>query len=475
MQHILYSLRFRLTVLNLAVFGFIQIAGLLGIMAIREREIRREFDGWLHADAVRMLEEVLAHYDLTASAQPPELNPFHLKGCYFQLRLADGTTLEKSSNLADGNLPFEEGARKAGQADQPAIETLQDESFAPTAGLTGRVRLLTISGQAADGRKVYLQIGARLDRVNQAVGTLRRMLLLLFPATLLPIGIGSWVMASRSLRPIADITAAVQQLSVERLGERVGLPTRPSDLTQMVRSLNQMLDRIEKGFRTQQRFAAEVSHELKTPISILLGEAQVLSRQRRTTEEYDRFVASVQSEMRALARTIESLVLLARANAGFPVPFTNVPLNHVIVESIRRCQPLASHREVTIVPRLLLPEGTEPEPMVHGDEELLCSMLTNITLNAVQHSPPNADVHIALSTAGTEVAITVRDAGPGIPPDQADRLFEPFATARPKGSGLGMSIVRSVVALHGGTISLGNRLGGGCGCEVVVRFLLATS
>lgn len=479
LRHLFHSLKFRLAALNLLVFGLIQGASFSFIYELRSNDARMTFDQWLTADAQRMCEEVIAHsggWDpLPELGDKPELSPFHLKGCYFQLRSPDGATLVKSSNLASREIPFGPHERSASAA--PVLETVHSETLAPTPGLSGDIRVLTIYSPRGPNGPFYLQIAARLDRVTEAIAGLRTLLLLLFPVSLTAVGLGSWFLANRSLSPIQKITAAARKLTIDRLGQRLGLNVPTGDLSVLVASLNEMLERIEEGVRSQERFASDVSHELKTPISVLLGEAQVLSRKNRSLQEYQEFLSSVETEMHHLAKTVDSLLLLARANAGYPIPTVALPLNDILAESARRCQPIAERANVALLPRLMLPSDDEPELLVRGDEELLCAMLSNLLLNAIRHSPAGETVNVELSQECGEAVITVRDHGPGIPPGLLGRLFRPLASETReqglvRGTGLGLLIVRSVVQLSGGSISARNLPEGGC--EFLVRLPLAS-
>lgn len=476
--NVLHTVRFRLTVLNLVVFGVITAVAFVAITALRERQLRDDFDQWLSADATRMVEQIVAQSGskpLIAPAEgKPQINPFHFRGYYFQLRLVDGVTLVKSANLQAADLPLSAAARAASASREPVLEVIEGDLLRRLPRAQGPVRLLTLYSPEPAGSPFYLQVGARLDRMEGNIRGLRWLMAFLFPITLVPVAAGSWYMAGRALRPIDEITAAARQMTVDRLGQRLGPVVPRGDLSEMIESLNQMLERIEKGFRSQERFAAEVSHELKTPISILLTEAQVLSRSPRATEEYDQFVASVEAEMQRLARTVDSLLLLARANAGLPVPLAaEVSLNDVVTEAVRRCAPLAAHWEVQVVLMLSEAGADEPEPLVQGDEELLCAMTTNLIHNAIRHSGAGKRVEVDLSVGPAQATLAVRDQGPGIPQHVGDDVFRPFVSLSPDngadgGSGLGLTIARSIADLHGGSIRLANRPAGGAEAVVVL-------
>lgn len=475
LRNLLHSIKFRLTALNIIVFGLLQMMSFALILTLRSRESLQTFDDWLVADATRMSEEVAAQPSALGTGRTPEISPFHLKGCYFQIRTPDGATLVKSSNLARTELPFGPVEQRA-RALHQVFGTLDAAAVTPTPGLSGDVRVLTIYYDRGPANPFYLQLGARLDRITLQIRSFQRLLQLLFPISLIWVGVASWYLARRSMSPIDRITAAARKMTVDHLEQRLGFNLPHGDLASLVASLNEMLERIEKSVRSQERFAADVSHELKTPISVLLGEAQVLARKDRSPEEYQRFLGSVEAEMHRLARTVDSLLLLARANAGHPVPLSEVSLNDVIDEAVRRCQPVAEHWNTTLLPRLLLPEGDEPEPLVRGDEELLCAMVTNLVLNAIRHSPLGGQIDIDLAVEHDSARIAVRDTGPGIPPELIGQIFHPLSgdsreRGLVRGTGLGLMIVRSVAELHGGSIKAANLPVKGC--EFSVRLPLA--
>jgi signal transduction histidine kinase len=208
----------------------------------------------------------------------------------------------------------------------------------------------------------------------------------------------------------------------------------------------------------------------------LLGEAQVLKQQRRSLDEYDVYVGSVQEEMRRLAQVVNSLLTLARAHAGFPLPaVASVSANELVVEAVQRCEPLARPRVIRLVPELAMPEFDAPEPTIEGDGELLCTMLMNLLRNAVRYSYARGTVEIHVGQHNGQAIITVADRGPGIAPEHISSLFNRFYHV-PKngvsGSGLGLAIAKAVVELHHGSIEAKNRDGGGC--EFIVTLPLAT-
>ena len=298
-------------------------------------------------------------------------------------------------------------------------------------------------------------------------------MLVLIPVGLILAAIASEQLVRRGLGPVGRVAREAQRLTAARLDLRLPVPSGRDEVVEMIRTLNDMLDRLQAAFAAQERFIANAAHELKTPVTHLLGRAQVLARQTRSPEEYDRFVSGVQEEMRHLATIVESLLLLARADAGLPLESrTRVSINEVVTDAVERCHPHAEQREIRLEPALCAPTEELDEPEVEGDSELLVSMVSNLVRNAIRFSPPGESVVVAVDRVESEVRIAVRDRGPGIPADQLPRLFERFyqvpGVERPAGSGLGLSIAQGVAKLHKGRIGVANRLGGGCAFEVIL-------
>jgi two-component system OmpR family sensor kinase len=466
------TLRFRLVLLNLAVFGCVLV--ILGVvfLFVAERFLRSEFDQRLIDGARGMVETIEVAADEAAdspreSAFRPHINPFHFLEYYFQIRLRDGRLLERSANLGATILPLSDYARAMQDADEAVLETLEDGTAARLLGPGHKLRLLTLCHQRPGMRPFYLQVGVSLTSVDRAIAALRRTMLVLIPVGLLLAALASEQLVRRGLAPIGRVAREARRLTAAHLDRRLPVSSGRDEVGEMIRTLNNMLDRLQAAFAAQERFIANAAHELKTPVTHLLGQAQVLARQVRQPEEYDRFVSAVQADMRHLATIVESLLLLARADAGLPLETrARVSINEVVTDAMERCHPYAAQREVHLEPMLCAPVPERDEPELEGDAELLVSMVSNLVRNAIHFSPPGKPVAVAVEANGQHVCIRVRDRGPGIPEDQLPRLFERFYQAergqRPAGSGLGLSIAQSVAKLHKGHITVANRAEGGC-------------
>jgi signal transduction histidine kinase len=236
----------------------------------------------------------------------------------------------------------------------------------------------------------------------------------------------------------------------------------------MAADINAMLDRLGSTISGLERFMSEVSHELKTPVSALLAEAQVMKYAPPTAETAGRFILSVEDEMRRLGKLVESFLMLARFEHGRRyIAEAAVHVNDVVLESVEHSSRLASQSEVGINLTLYDAGSDRPEAIVRGDAELLRTVFDNLLRNAVQFSDRGSAISVDVGASGDQVTIAIRDRGPGAPPEHINRIFERFVQApnqKPgrRGTGLGLAIARGIVELHNGSIAATNHPEGGC-------------
>jgi two-component system OmpR family sensor kinase len=477
------TLRFRMAGLFLAVFGIIQTLVCAVIFVSRERDLREEFDARLLDRAEVIVDEVAARLEQARSTAPEggqrrRINPFRFPGYHFQLRRADGVIFERSPSLGKAELPLAD-AGLTSKHQRLVFEDIKE----PLAGEPGRsgveLRMLTVHRSAPGEEGFILQIAASTEHLRRAIQRLRRLLLIAVPVGLLMAGLASWLLAGRALAPLVRVAGVANRLEAADLSLRFEHSRRGDEVADVVESLNRMLDRLSVGFASQERFISDVAHELKTPLAVLLSKAQVFLQKERSPEEHARFVADVQDEVRALAQTMDSLLALARAEAGLPRgAVTEVSINDVVMDAVSRCAPLAAQQEVRLVPQLAVPGDDLAAPSVLGDAPMLTVMLANLVRNAVRHSPPDQPLDVTVRLGQRAVAVAVRDRGPGIPEEHLDRIFDRFfrvpdPTASFQGTGLGLTIARGVARLHGGDIRVANHPEGGC--EFTVHLPAAAS
>ncbi len=279
------------------------------------------------------------------------------------------------------------------------------------------------------------------------------------PIALLLASLGGYFLARKSLAPVAAMAAQARGMSASNLQNRLAVSNGRDELGQLAVTFNQLLDRLEASFEQQRRFMADASHELRTPVAILRGETEVtLSQAERTPEEYRETLAILRDESQRLARIIEDLFTLTRADAGqYPLTLRDAYLDEIASEALVRARSLALPKNI------VLTSAIEPDLPIHADEALLARMLLNLLDNAIKYSPPRSTVTLACRRDGNHYIISVSDNGPGIPLDLQPLIFDRFfrvdkARSRSEGdsagAGLGLSISRWIAEAHEGQLEL---------------------
>lgn len=274
--------------------------------------------------------------------------------------------------------------------------------------------------------------------------------------------------------PFQAVRRLIIALDPENLGSPVPRPTRGAvELLEIDAELERIRARLEVAFTSQEHFMANVSHELKTPISVMLTEAQNLQRT-DLPKDARAFLASIIEELDKLGRTIDSFLLLTRVRHGkSTIPHARpCTMRDIISESYESCAAMAALHRVRLV--ISFPPDDD-DAAVHGNCDLLRTVVDNILRNAIRFSPPEEAVTLTMELRDGSVRLVVRDQGPGIPTDMLPRIFDRFAQSpqeqrRGRGHGLGLEIAHGIVALHGGTITAHNLPEKGC--EFVVTFPL---
>jgi len=313
----------------------------------------------------------------------------------------------------------------------------------------------------APGRSFVIETTQPLRAQTEALAEARLALLIGIPLGLMLATVGGYLLGRKSLQPVVAMGDAAARIGATTLRERLPVVNPRDELGHLAGVFNELLGRLDRSFEQQRRFMADASHELRTPVAIIKGEAELaLSRDARSSAELRVALATVHGESRRLTRIVDDLFLLARANAGDqPLVAESLYLEEVAAESVHAARTLAASAGVAI---RYVPEGELP---FRGDEGLLRRMLDNLIGNAIKFSPRGTVVDVAATRANGDYLIEVRDAGPGIPRDAQPRVFERFYRVHPgeeggvardwsAGAGLGLPIARWIAEAHGGRLEL---------------------
>jgi two-component system, OmpR family, sensor kinase len=311
-----------------------------------------------------------------------------------------------------------------------------------------------------------LLVGAPLGNVT---ATLRRMQVVLALATLavlLTLGaVAAWVLR-QGVRPLAAMTTTAEAIAGGALSERVTETDERTEAGRLGTALNTMLGRIESAFADRaasedrlRRFVADASHELRTPLTSIRGYAELYRTGALADEQLlADAMRRVEGEALRMASLVDDLLLLARLDQGRELAREPVRLDSIARDAVADARAVAPEREVGL---------TAAPVTVVGDEDRLRQVVANLLANALRHTPDHAAVDVDVRMVDGRARLSVADSGPGLDAESASRVFERFYRADSSrasatgGSGLGLSIVQSVVAAHGGRVTLDTAPGEG--------------
>jgi heavy metal sensor kinase len=327
-------------------------------------------------------------------------------------------------------------------------------------GPAGKSRFRTMARPlAAVGRTYTLVVLQSLHPQMEMMEYIRNTFLWAIPIALFAASIGGYFLARKSLAPVAAMAAQARGMGASNLQSRLPVANERDELGQLALSFNQLLERIEASFEQQRRFMADASHELRTPVAILRGETEVtLSQSERTPSEYRETLTVLRDESQRLARIIEDLFTLTRADTGqYPLSPRDAYLDEIASEALLRARSLALPKNISLTSTI------EADLPIHADEALLGRMLLNLLNNAIKYSPSGSTVTLACRREGDHYVVSISDNGPGIPAELQPQIFERFfradkARARSEGdtggAGLGLSIARWIAEAHHGRLEL---------------------
>ncbi len=331
-----------------------------------------------------------------------------------------------------------------------------------TVTIDGRPYLIEDRLLRSGAFSVVVHVGESLDELNRTFAqTSRTIVLILLVSAILVVAL-SILIAGRALAPIERLSRAMRQIGSERLDERLPGEQRGDEIGELTRSFNDLLARLQEAFARERQFISDASHELKTPLTSINSNAQLLLRWGDRDETIRReSLETIQHESGALAEMVNGMLTLAKADRGDTIPKEPVSLSLVAQEAVRNAAPRAAEKQLA-----LEFDAPNPSPIVLGDPHLLRQLVSNLVDNAIKFTSEGA-VRVEIGEDESTAWIDVADTGPGISDDELAHIFERFYRtdkARSRdvpGTGLGLAIVRSIARVHGGEIKAQRAPSGG--------------
>lgn len=396
----------------------------------------------------QQMREVIEH---AGALEGSETNAF-----YYVMWQGDGTLVAESANTPD-NVPMPEFS--PGSTGETPPEAKMDEPPENFTLTRTRGQYREFSQRLPFGDRVLVGRSMAPD-----LAAMRRLALWLTTAgaAVLALGLaGGWWLASRAIRPIDDISATALKIAGGDLSQRINASDTDSELGRLAAVLNSTFARLEAAFAHQVRFTSDASHELRTPVSVILSQTQTALSRERAPNEYRDTIAACQRAAQRMRQLIESLLELARLDAGEAgMKRQAFDLARVTAEAVDLVRPLAAEQGVAIHCDL-------PSVECQGDPDRIAQVATNLLSNAIHFNRQHGEVRISARSDNGAAVLTVTDTGAGIPADDLPHIFERFyrvdkSRSRVQGrTGLGLAISKAIVAAHSGVIEVTSQPGAG--------------
>lgn len=378
-----------------------------------------------------------------------------ITGKFVQILDSNGKVYSRSKNLKDYTFPLTRSALQGARLGKISYETAKAPGLHPIRSITFPL--------FNEGRLTWIvQIGSSLE---SATDTLDKILLVFYisiPLSLLLLCYGGWFLAGRALKPVDLITRSAQKITAENLSHRLEVVNPKDEIGRLAETFNSTLARLENSFKRTRQFSADVSHELRTPLTILRGETEVGLKWAKEPEEFRELLQSSLDEIKRMSDIIEYLLDLSRLEEGeLPLNLQELELQEFLHDLMQQTRLLAEKRGVS-----LSFAGTTPV-FVRGDQLRLRQVFLNLLDNAVKYTQSGGKVELSLSSDSGYAKVAVADTGPGIPAEDLPCIFDRFYRvdkARNRahgGTGLGLSLVKSLTEAHNGKIEVTSELSKG--------------
>lgn len=458
------SLRGRLTLACTALAAFAGAASLALFALLLHRGVDASVDAVLEARATRVVAGLRAERPSavpstpsasgnsgTATAPGPSSRTGHELDSFTVVYGPDGTVVTAEPAAAARLL-----------ADSHEITEARQTSSHLTIDHGGEPIRLLARPVALPGGTWVVAVGTSLTPASSAADRAVRDLDIGVPVLVALAGVGAWLLAGASLRPVERMRADAGRLGEGHLSGRITVPARTGELARLATTFNSLLDRAETSLERQRKFVADTGHELRTPLAVLRTELELADTPDSSRDDLAEAISHARQEAERLSKLADDMLFLARADSDSPIVHRQaMDLRPVLYEAVRahRVPANASMVELTI-------SSTGPL-WVDGDAAALRRAVDNLLNNCLAVTPAGGRVEVAARQSGEEIAVDVTDTGPGFPVEFLPHAFERFTRsdpARPSGrhgAGLGLAIVAEIAGAHGGRAQAANLPGGG--------------
>jgi heavy metal sensor kinase len=330
--------------------------------------------------------------------------------------------------------------------------------------LAGGTRVRMVSRMhSLDGRLILIRLGHNEEPLWSGINEMLIASVIVLPVVLALAGFAGYGLVRRALGPIEQMARRAQEITPQRLHERLPNDNADDELGQLARVFNATLARLEQAFEQLRRFTSDASHELRTPLAAIRSVGEVGLQKGGSSAEYRDIIGSMLEEVNRLTSLVDNLLTISRADAGsLQLQMVQIPILQLAREAASLFEVMAEEKSLDF-----LLSGDEAIA-VQGDRLFLRQALVNVLHNAVKYSPDGGTISVRVQRNAQEVTVEVEDSGPGVPAEDRAKIFDRFYRVdkarwrESGGAGLGLSITKWVVEAHGGTIGLDGASARGC-------------
>lgn len=449
------SLRTRLVALFIFIFGATTIIFNTFVFLYMIQALQRDFDDALFNYAVDVTESVIFGKKGDLTVPPLEVDygkilPFPLGTAIIEIRHSSGEILARVGDFGSFNPSYKKALEKIKSGEDAYYQTINAKNVIPNAEADS-YRIITFAIDNNPNPQFLLQIAAPMTLMETQISKRLFILQIGIPLVLIIAALTGLYFSTRAMAPINQIISTINKIDANDLSQRVPIPESQDEIREMALKLNELLLRIQNAFFSQERFVADASHQLLTPLTILRGEIERLPKNSQNIEEQSK---SLLQEVDQLTNIIKDMLLLSRVDAGLgALNMQNLEMDELIIAAISSLEKLATTKNIKINFNL---HGEQSHP-VRGDADLLDHLLHNLIENSIKYSPANDTISVILNWEKDYNHIIIKNNGPGLPNEliqnQSSLVFNRFSRGKDaqkntKGFGLGLAIAKKIAELH---------------------------
>jgi heavy metal sensor kinase len=361
---------------------------------------------------------------------------------------------------ADGDVMYlsdEPESKRFDPSRVPPLKAQAGQEFLREEHLTADSELMifALPFSAKNGDKYVIEVGASNREIERVLHGLLLAIAIGLPVVVTIAIAGGYLLMRRALRPVDEITQSAERITSRNLSERLPAPQTGDEIERLSVGLNRMIARLDESFQHIHRFSADASHELRTPLTILRGELEAAVQQPQITPELRETLGSALEETERLSRIVESLMAIARLDAGeAKVELAHFDLAELTSSTTEQMRLLAEDKNIALRCEAKQHVGIE------GDRSRLKQVIVNLVDNAIKYTPAGGHVGVKVYASNGCGVLEVNDDGVGIPAEALPHIFERFYRAdkarsrQMGGAGLGLSIIKAIVTAHGGQVKV---------------------